>query len=223
MKFVVALAVLVSCAYGKKKANKKNESKVTINCFSFDSTILQVSRLVRDRLTCRPCPSSVAMMPCPTAFPSKYIFTSEAQNSRSTKSVNRFSLVFQVSLQVQTSPGRWFHFCGGSVYNAKTIITAAHCIMCVSLDTMKTNATRWLNIRFVDPQLRKLEDSSSSRRTLAEQQRWHRTVPHGRPAVEASRLQRQQLPDQRYCPHRGKNSAKTPRVSVVTSLKVRRH
>ena len=37
------------------------------------------------------------------------------------------SIPFQVSLQV-SSGGGWFHFCGGSIYNEKTIITAGHCI-----------------------------------------------------------------------------------------------
>lgn len=38
------------------------------------------------------------------------------------------SVPFQVSLQ-QLHRGRWYHFCGGSVFNENTIITAAHCIV----------------------------------------------------------------------------------------------
>lgn len=36
------------------------------------------------------------------------------------------SIPFQVSLQVLIN-GVWNHFCGGVVYDAETVITAAHC------------------------------------------------------------------------------------------------
>ena len=34
---------------------------------------------------------------------------------------------YQLSWQYPLSDGTWFHFCGGSIYDATTMITAAHC------------------------------------------------------------------------------------------------
>jgi len=44
------------------------------------------------------------------------------------------SLPYQVSLQMFVGNNQYEHFCGGSIYNAKTIITAAHCIVNLNMD-----------------------------------------------------------------------------------------
>lgn len=49
--------------------------------------------------------------------------------------VPRNSVPFQVSLQAWDLFGGWAHFCGGSIYDSDTIITAGHCLVSVERTT----------------------------------------------------------------------------------------